>query len=455
MRIGRAEGKRGYAIGPLLVLSLVNLVDQVDVNILRGVLELIKDDWDVSDFALGLLGFAFIFVHTIAAIPSGWVADRYRRSRIIGYTMLSWSALSVAAATAVNYPNLLAARAGLGVGQAVDDPSSTSLLSDYYPPRLRGRVFSIQQVMTFVGSGLGIALGGWVGQRFGWRWAFALVGTPGIVVAFLAFRLRNPVRGEAHQIETTGTAVEKPREVAALPSGFGPFVGQVWREVVSEIRMIFGIRTMRYVLVGVGILLFTVSGVGFWLAVYHDRYSGMTLAQATATTGGVLGLGGIVGTIWGGRLADRLYGQGPSGRITLVASGIIATTVLFIASYNVAWIPGRVGLQFFGVFAISGAIPGLRASMTDVVPAESMGMGVSAFSLVSALFGTALAPPLVGLLSDLTGSLLAAFYIVSPPIVIGSLILLRARATIAEDAEAIIRSMMERAQGPTDADATS
>lgn len=441
-----------YAFWPLAVLSMVNLVDQVDVSILRGVLPLIQEDFGVSDFQLGLLGFAFISVHTVAAVPSGWMADRWRRNKIIGFTMLTWSALSVAAAMSINYIHLLLARAGLGIGQAVDDPSSTALLTDYYPPRMRGRVFSVQQVMTFLGGGIGLGLGGFVGSTLGWRWAFLLVGTPGMLIAFLAFRLREPRRGEAHLRETVGEPAEVEEADKEPPPtvSLRVFMAGAWQDIVRDLKMIFRIPTMRYILLGVGILLFTVSGVGFWLAVYHDRYSGMTLAQATASTAGVLGGGGLVGTIWGGRLADRVFQRGPTGRITLVTSSIVTTTVLFLISYNVQIIPLRFFLQFAGVFAISGAIPALRASMTDVVPAESMGMGVSALSFFSALFGNALAPPLVGLLSDLTGSLLAALYIVSPPIIIGAVILLRARTTIARDAQAIIESIMERTQQSTE-----
>jgi MFS family permease len=112
-------------------------------------------------------------------------------------------------------------------------------------------------------------------------------------------------------------------------------------------------------------------------------------------------------------------------------------------SFNIPVIPARFVLQFFGTFVGAAAIPGLRASMTDVVPAESRGMGVSAFSLTAALFGTALAPPIVGALSDAT-SLLAAFNIVSPIVLIGALIVLRARATIVEDVQAIFEAVIAR-----------
>lgn len=454
--------KWGYAKKPLYVLSAVALIDQIDVSILRGVLPLLEDEFDLSDFQLGLLGFAFVFVNAIATIPAGWFADRHSRTRIIGWTLLSWSGLSALSAIAVNFPTLFAARAALGIGQAVDDPCSTSLLTDYYPPNIRGRVFSFQQISVFLGGGLGLALGALVGEQLGWRWAFALVGMPGSLIAVFCFRLREPRRGEGDEaginaaVAAASVAPIEPDQglapAAAADGGEtkGMSLGEFWREartsLVSEMKMIFQIRTMRYILIGVGILLFTVSGVGYWLTVYHDRYSDMSYTQAAGVTAVTLAVAGIIGTLYGGRAADRVYGAGPSGRIRLVSNAIFACAVLFLISFLQPIVPVRVGLQFLGVLAISMAFPALRASMMDVVPAESRGVSASAFALTSTVFGTALAPPLIGLLSDAIDSLVGAFYIVTPPIIVGSLILRRAQHTIVEDAQAIITKMIERQQ---------
>jgi MFS family permease len=437
----RAIAPRGRLAGrpaaPLAVLALVNLVDQVDVNILRGVLPFIEDEFDTSDLQLGALGFAFVFINALATIPAGWVADRVRRNRLIGFTLLSWSGLSALAASAGSYLHLFLARASLGFGQAIDDPASTSLLADYYPASVRGRVFSIQQVMNFVGTGLGLALGAWVAEAWGWRWAFVVVGMPGSLVAFLAFRLREPARGEAdgHAVHDEPPPSTSVRELATT----------AWQGLRDDLRMIFGIRTMRFVLVGVSTLLFTVAGVGYWLAVYHDRYSDLTETEAAGAAALVLATAGIIGTLFGGRLTDRVYGVSPAGRITLVSNAILICAVLFLISFAMPILPVRFLLQFVGVLSIASAFPGLRAAMMDVTPVHARGVSTSAFALTSTLFGTALAPPFVGLLSDATGSLVAAFYLVTPPVVIGSLILRRAKHTIVDDAAAIVATLADRA----------
>jgi sugar phosphate permease len=279
-----------------------------------------------------------------------------------------------------------------------------------------------------------------VAEQLSWRWAFLLVGAPGSVIAFLVFRLREPHRGESDGIAPSDSTHVKFRGGSV---GIGEFLAKARRELWQEMRMIFGIPTMRYILVGVATLLFTVTGISFWLAVYHQRYSGMSVTRATATTAVVFVVGGLLGTFAGGWISDRAFGRGPASRISAVAISIFLCAGLFVASFNVPVGP-RIALQIVSVAAGASAAPGIRASIMDVVPAASRGVTASAFALTSAVFGQALAPPFMGLLSDWT-SLLGAFYIVMPQILIGTLILLRARKTLARDAQAIIEAIVERA----------
>jgi MFS family permease len=444
---------RRFPLGPLLVMALVSLVDQIDVSVARGVLPILEDEWRLSDTELGLISSVFVFVSALATIPAGYVADHYRRTRVIGWTLLSWSGLILLSATAINYANLLVARAAMGIGQAVDDPASTSYLGDSYPSRMRARVFSFQQVSFFLGGGIGLALGGWIGETFGWRWAFAVVGVPGAIVALAAFRLREPRRGEAELPETMTWAETDPlppRPVDRARGAEGLTVRQFARlastELVSELKMIFGIRTMRYVLVGVAALLFTVSGIATWLAIYHERYSDMTITQATAVTGGLLGVGGLIGTLAGGAFSDRYHHRWVGGRVVIVVWSSVACALLFMLSFAVAPVGLRVALQFLGVTAAAGAAPGLRAAMLDVVPPDSRGVGASAMALTTSVFGLALAPVLVGGLSSLTGSLVTAFYLVFPPVILGLMMLLRARHTLEDDARAIVTAIYEENQ---------
>jgi len=444
---------RRYPLWPVVAMALVALVDQIDVSVARSVLPFLEDDWGLSDTQLGFITSVFVFVSTLAAIPAGYIADHFRRTRVIGWTLLSWSGLIMLSATAVNYVNLLGARALMGIGQAVDDPASTSYLADSYPARMRARIFSWQQVSFFLGGGIGLAGGGAIAGAHGWRWAFASVAIPGALVALAVFALREPRRGEAELPETmTWEEIEAlpPREVdrasGAEGLSFAQFSRIAAKELVSQLKMVFGIRTMRYVLIGVAALLFTVSGIGTWLAFYHERYSDMSEARALAVTGGVLGLGGLFGTLAGGWFSDRHHHRWKGGRIVIVVTTSVLCAILFMISFAFESVPLRIALQLIGVFFAAGAAPGLRAAMLDVVPPESRGVGASAMALTTSIFGQAMAPVLVGWISDTTGSLVAAFYIVFPPVIFGLLLLLRARHTLEDDARAIVTAIYEENQ---------
>src|SRR3546814_10568049 len=114
--------------------------------------------------------------------------------------------------------------------------------------------------------------------------------------------MKEPGRGQADGLTLPEAERVPLRQLAATANA----------SLRADLRMIFGIRTMRYVLVGVSAMLFTVAGVGYWLAVYHERYSGFSEAEAAGVAGAVLGIAGIIGTFWGGRVAERVYGVSPA-----------------------------------------------------------------------------------------------------------------------------------------------
>src|SRR5207245_11100927 len=137
------------------------------------------------------------------------LAVRWNRTRTVGHTIVAWSGITALTAAAWNFPVLLGVRSALGFGQAITEPSAGSLLADYYPIEHRGKAFSIQQCLVFVGFGLGIGLGGFVGNTFGWRWAFLLVGTPRVLIALAVYPMRAPRRRAPDRLPLGTTAVGK------------------------------------------------------------------------------------------------------------------------------------------------------------------------------------------------------------------------------------------------------
>ena len=342
------------------VLGLVIMVDQIDQNIVRGVVPQLKEAFGIDDAAIGLLLSAFVLVNGLVTVPAGYLADRWNRTRTIGHTVLGWSVITMLTAAATNFATLLGLRALLGFGQAITEPSAASLLSDYYPTSQRGKVFSNQQVMGFLGIGFGIAIGGAVGSHFGWQAAFLIVGPPSIAVAFLAYALHEPKRGHGDRVHLGVADDDEPDpHVPLFEDGFRRFFVDMVHGLRDDFRTIWAIPTLRYALVGVSSLMFTVAGIGAWLPQFHERFSGMTQDQATQVVGGIIILGGIPGVLLGGRLADRFANRVRGARVVIPAYCIGVGNTIFIVSYLPipAW--ASVFLQLIGIFAVTAAIPAL------------------------------------------------------------------------------------------------
>jgi MFS family permease len=458
---GRRRSRRrgttasGVSTWPMWVLGLVVMSDQIDQAILRGVLEQLGTEFDLSDPQLGFLATCFILVNGLVTVPAGYLADRWDRTKTVGHTMVVWSGITAITAAAPNYGALVAVRSALGFGQAVTEPAANSLVADYYPLADRGKAFSIQQVLGMVGLGLGLGLGGVVGASLGWRWAFLIVGSPSIVVAMMVYRLREPRRGMSDRLHV-GVAEEEVDEVkpGLLDAGLRTFFREMVQGLVADMRTIARIRTMRYALVGVGVLLFTVTGISVWLPAFYERQLGVASGQAQAYVGSLLILGGIPGVLLGGRIADRYVDKIRGGRMAIPAVTIFVGNLLFMLSYLRLPVAPTYVLQLVGIMTLTMAIPALRAGLSDAVPANLRGAGFGAFNLASVLFGQAAAPMVVSLLSNaFDDNLRTAFLIVSLPVFLGAYVLFRARDHLDADTAKIFEAVLTAMQAQQELEA--
>jgi MFS family permease len=443
----------------------------------------LKDEFGVGDLGISVMLSLALLFNGVVTVPAGYLADRWNRSRAVGRTVVGWSALSALVATALNFPMLVTLRSALGFGQAITEPSAASLLGDYYPPEHRGRAFSIQQVMLLAGTGLGVAIGGGLAAAFSWRVGLLVAALPGLGVAWLVFRLREPRRGSADLMAVIGgggdagdseSAVdgEAMASPAAASSGVqGPrlFEGGVRRFAPDMIvglrenmRTIMDIRTMRYALVGVAALLFTVTAIASWLPQYYERHLHLDHGAGEAAFGLLAIVAGVPGVLVGGRVADRWAPRLTGGRLALPAVFLFAGTSCFTASYlfrvpegtsEPDWsvIGPAYTLQLVGLFIITMAIPGLRAGLTDALPAHLRGAGFATFNLVSVVAGQAAARFVVGALSaGVDENLRTAFLIVTPFSFVGAAILFRARRFLDADMQKIMLAVLTALQEERD-----
>src|SRR5215475_5959238 len=148
-----------YAWYVLVVLVIVYVFNFVDRQILSILAERIKRDLDLSDAQIGFLyGTAFAVFYSIFGIPLGRLADVWDRRRLIAIGLSFWSLMTALSGLARNFPQLAAARIGVGVGEASMSPAAFSMLSDYFTAARRSTVMAIHQSAIFIGSGLGLGL---------------------------------------------------------------------------------------------------------------------------------------------------------------------------------------------------------------------------------------------------------------------------------------------------------
>lgn len=433
---------------PMWILGLVIMIDQVDQNIVRGAQNEIARDLSLSDTQVGILLSCFVLVNGLISVPAGYLADRWHRTRTIGHTVIGWSAITAVTAAAPNYGALIAIRSALGFGQAITEPSTASLLADYYPLEQRGKAFSVQQVLVFLGFGIGLAGGGAVAATLGWRWSFLIVGTPGVLIAFFVYKLREPHRGEADRL-SMGLSAEDPNHVeqGLMDEGFGTFMRDLVAGLRADMRTILSIPTMRYALVGVSALLFSITAVGAALPPFYERNLGVRPGLAESYVGAILVLGGIPGVLLGGRVADRWGTKIKGARMAIPAYCVLAGQTVFVLSYLKLPLAPTFVLQVLGAFIISLAVPSLRAGLSDAVPANLRGAGFGAFNLVSVILGQAAAGIIVFTLADIFGdNLRTALLVVSPPVFVGGLIFLKAKDHMDEDAAKIFQAIMTAMQ---------
>ncbi len=254
-----------YALAVLVLVYVFNFIDRQILSILA---EDIKADLGLSDASLGFLfGTAFAVFYAIFGIPLGRLADIWSRKKVIALGLFAWSAMTALSGTARGFGALAAYRIGVGIGESSASPAAFSMLGDYFPPRRRATAVAIYSSGVFLGSGIGMFLGGWIvdtwnqaypaGGPFGlvgWQAAFFGVGLPGIAMALWVATLREPIRGASEGLATPADHPHPFRELAReLASIVPPFT------VLSIARSALGLGgVLRNLAIAAG------CGLGAW-----------------------------------------------------------------------------------------------------------------------------------------------------------------------------------------------
>lgn len=395
----KQKATRGYAMYVFWVMFSISFLNYLDRNVLSGAANVVARELGFGFDGIGAIASSFLVVYTISTIPLGIWADRTKRKNVVAFSVAIWSLATAFTAFANSFLTLFLSRTVLGIGEAGYFPAGTALMSDYFSRSKRSRIMSWWSVGQLIGILVGFVIGGVLAGMGKWRLAFIFTGVPGLLLAFLAWRLREPRRNEADEEEvalypyTLGDVAELEEPHQAI---------HVSSNVFSQFRMLLRIKTL-VVLIIMQIFAFFVLGVNVvFLPTYLQQLDifGLSSGQAGIFSGAVIVLAGLVGTVLGGYMADWLNRRNQGSRVLVCGIGFLLSAPAFavaITTHN---------FMIFSVFFILTTIlltlytgPSTAATQ-DVVPAILRASAIAVSLFIAHLLGDAFAPTLVGVLAS-------------------------------------------------------
>ncbi|WDI30136.1 MFS transporter [Hyphococcus flavus] len=383
-----------------IILSVLYTISNVDRQVIGLLLQPIKDDLQVGDTEMGLLGgFAFAIFYTVMGLPIARLADKTSRRAVIFVGVVFWSVATVFCGLARNFTQLFIGRIGVGVGEAALSPASYSLLSDYFPPSKLGRAMSVYVLGAATGFGLAYFAGGAlygyfaglgsfhipvVGEIKPWQATFIAVGAPGIALAFLMTLIKEPER-RSSCIADVGAHTPTPTQGGALL----PFLKGNWKILAMHFAGISGFNIAAY-------------GFNLWLPAHFIREFGWSPAQVGVTFGGYFLILGVASILIAGRLADQVK----------VGEGRVVSYFRLMALWTLISVPCLASVALVPTAALAMVVLApclfLAAGPTVFAPAvlqliapNTVRAQVSALYLfVVNIMGIGLGPLLIGLITD-------------------------------------------------------
>jgi ABC-type branched-subunit amino acid transport system ATPase component/predicted MFS family arabinose efflux permease len=429
LKEGLARGGT-FTFGVLLALNSFDELENAALSILAPD---IRDTFGISNGVITFITAASSAFLVLGALPMGYLADRYRRSRVVGYSSLVFALMVFLSGLAVNAFTLFLARFFVGVSKANTGPVHGSLLADAYPIGVRGRIsaatMSVGSVVRVTSPLLVGGIAAVAGGTQGWRWAYFILGVPVFVLAFLAFKIPEPRRGQQEMKSVLGEVLESNANQHSV-------------SVEAAFARLQKIRTFRTVMIGFVALGFSLFTGGVLGNLYVEERFGLDTLErgALATLSGLL----VAVTIpFTARRFDRLFRESPPKALRLVGMLIMPVAI---------FVPIQYVMPTAVLFGIAGIIPGilLLTAFTmigpitmSIVPYRLRGMG-GAISSIYVFFGGATVGALfAALLVDITGPRTAVLALSVPSTLIGGALMIRGASFIRNDMSLIVAELQE------------
>lgn len=373
------EAKRGRTY-TLIILMLVYAFNHIDRQVLIILQGDIKAEFGLSDGQLGMLtGILFAALYSTLGIPAAIWADRGNRKKIITLALTVWSGMTALSGFAQNFWHIAAARMGVAVGEAGGTPPATSMIADLYAPRERATAMGFYTLGIGVGILVGLALGDFVSDRYGWRVAFFVAGVPGIVLAAIVwFTVREPRRGASEARVSDGPA-PSVRDTLAFIGSQSSFVA---------------------LLIGCTLICISANAFLAWVPPLLDRSFTFGDGELGLAIGLLIGGFGCAGAILIGMLTDRLSARSLAWRPLIIAAcGVVSIPFVYFAlGASSKW-------MFYALYVVPSFVGLIYASIAYTAAQELVGVRMRSFAaaftlLCLTLLGIGLGPWVTGLISD-------------------------------------------------------
>ncbi|MFB3813721.1 MAG: spinster family MFS transporter [Terriglobales bacterium] len=381
----------------LAVLTALNFLNYIDRSILFAVQPLVQTEFGASDAQMGMLTTSFFICYGLTAPVLGYIADRHARRPIIVGGALVWSAATLLTALTWDYRSLLVRHAIVGLGEASFVATTPSYLADLFPQAKRGRAMSVFFMAIPAGTAMGYLIGGYFGFTHGWRMPFYIVAAPGVVLALAVLAMREPMRGALDTIRET---VERGtiRGLARNPA--------YWTATL-----------------GLAMTTFALGGLQVWMPTFLTRLRGMTLLHANLFFAVITAINGVVATLTGGWIADRLLRRRHDAYYFLSGLTMAVSVPVMLAAIMITG-PAMYPMIFVAEFCLLLNTGPLNAALVDSVGASIRALAMAINLIVVHALGDALSATLIGYVSDRTHSLLSGFMTAVVAVVLSAAILL-------------------------------
>jgi len=371
---------RWYALAILFLVSVVNTIDKMLIPALAEPLRL---EFDLSDSELGLLvGLVFSVAYAIMSIPMGLMINRLNRVRLLSSLLIIWSLLTLVSSKTSSYLSLALCRMGVAAAESGGNPTSLSLIGDYFPPYERGKAIGIFSANGAVASILVFSVSGVIAAEHGWRAVFIVASIPGIILGFLVlFSLKEPVRGNFDPTSQN----ENNNQV-----GLAAILKSMWQN-----------KPLLWLLLAAVFIIVAQAGSSAFMAAFFVRVHELPLEKAGLITGVVLGVGFAIGTISGGIIADRKSRAKPGGGCLFISLTTFLAVPMGLVAFTASSVP--LLLPFLFLYQMLGTCyyGATMAAVLEISPSSMRGAIITYATLVMNLGGYGFGPQIIGGISDL------------------------------------------------------